>query len=129
MLLLVALVEGVLGVASEHVYLGAHGVRIAGKAGIFPPPPWLAVGGWLILDQTVLDQSIPRHLKNVQRERLDAALEKATLLFAVFGKTGLLLEKQSLKTQIICDRNLHILHTFGNTLCCFVDRCASRPKS
>ena len=112
MLLLVALVEGVLGVASVHIHLGAHGVRVASQAGIFPLQPWLAVGGWLVLDQTVLDQSIPRRLENVQHERLDAALEKATLLFAVFGKTGLLLEKQSLKTQIICDRNLHILNTF-----------------
>ena len=109
--------------------LGAHGVRIAGIAGIFPLPPWLAVGGWLVLDQTVLDQTVSRRLKNVKRESLDAALEKATLLFAVFGKTGLLLEKQSLKTQMICYRNLHILYTFGNTLCCFVDGCASRPKS
>ena len=129
MLLLVALVEGVKGVAIDNVHLSAHGVRIAGKAGVFPLPPWLAVGGWLVLDQAILDQTVPRRLKNVQRPSLDAALEKATLLFAVFGKTGLLLEKQSLKTQIICDRNLHILHTFGNTLCCFVDRCASRPKS
>ena len=91
-LLLVALVEGVLGVASEHVSLGAHGVRIAGKAGIFPPPPWLAVGGWLVLDQTVLDQTVSRRLENVQRESLDAALEKATFLFTVFGKLGLFLE-------------------------------------
>ena len=130
MLLLVALVEGVNGAAiAGPVRLSAHGVRIAGKAGVFPLPPWLAVGGWLVLDQVIRDQTVPRRLKNVQRESLDAALEKATLLFAVFGKTGLLLEKQSLKTQIICDRNLHILHTFGNTLCCFVDGCASRPKS
>ena len=78
--------------------LGAHGVRIAGIAGILPLPPWLAVGGWLVLDQTVLDQTVSRRLKNVKRESLDAALEKATLLFAVFGKTGLLLEKQSFKT-------------------------------
>ena len=129
MLLLVALVEGVLGLASEDVQLGAHGVRVAGRAGVFPLPPRLAPGGRLVLDQTFLDQTVSRRLKDVQCERLDAALEKATLLFAVFGKTGLLLEKQSLKTQIICDRNLHILHTFGNTLCCFVDGCASRPKS
>ena len=120
-LLLVALVEGVLGLASDHIHFGAHGVRIAGIAGVFPLPPWLAVGGWLVLDQTVLDQTVSRRLENVQRESLDAALEKATLLFAVFGKTGLLLEKQSLKTQMICDRNLHILHIFGNTLCCFVE--------
>ena len=121
MLLLVALVEGVNGAAIEPVRLSAHGVRIAGKAGVFPLPPWLAVGGWLVLDQAILDQTVPGRLKNVQRESLDAALEKATPLFAIFGKTVLLLEKQSLKTQIICDRNLHILRTFGNTLYCFVD--------
>ena len=121
MLLLVALVEGVLGVASVHLHLGAHGIRVASQAGIFPLQPWFAVGGWLVLDQTVLDQTVSRCLENVQRKSLDAALEKATLLFAVFGKTGLLLEKQSLKTQTICDMNLHILHTFGNTLCCSED--------
>ena len=67
MLLLVALVEGVLGVASEHVSLGAHGVRIAGKAGIFPPPTWLAVGGWLILDQQNIIPPLVLLLNNVQK--------------------------------------------------------------
>ena len=110
-----------LGLASNDVYLGAHGVRVADQAGVFPLPPRLAPGGRLVLDQTVLDQTVPRRLKDVQRESLDAALEKATPLFAIFGKTVLLLEKQSLKTQMICDRNLHILHIFGNTLCCFVE--------
>ena len=66
-LLLVALVESVLGVASVHIHLGAHGVRVASQAGIFPLQPWFAVGGWLVLDQTVLDQTVPRLLKNVQR--------------------------------------------------------------
>ena len=121
MLLLVALIEGVLGLAGEDVHLGAHGVRVAGQAGVFPLPARLAPGGRLGLDQTFLDQTVSRRLKDVQRESLDATLEKSTFLCTFFGKTGLLLEKQSLKTQIICDRNLHILHTFGNTLFCFVE--------
>ena len=112
MLHLVALVEGVLCLASEDVHLGAHGIRVAGQAGVLPLPSRLAQGGRLGFDQPLLDQTVSRCLKDVQRECLDAALEKATSLFTVFGKTGLLLEKQSLKPQIIRDRNLRILHTF-----------------
>ena len=94
-----------------------------------PPPPRLAHRGRLGLDQPILDQTVSRCLKDVQHVRLDAALEKTTFLYTVFGKAGLLLNKQSFKPQNICDRNLRILHTFGNTLCCFVEWCASRPKS
>ena len=121
MLLLVALVEGVLGLASEDVHLGANGVCVAGEAGVFPLPPRLAHGGRLCLDQPFLDQTVSRCLKDVQHVRLDAALEKTTFLYTVFGKAGLLLNKQSFKPQNICDRNLRILHTFGNTLCCSVE--------
>ena len=37
MLLLVALVECVLGTASEDVHLGANGVRVAGEAWVLSP--------------------------------------------------------------------------------------------
>ena len=53
--------------------------------------------GWLVLYQPLLYQTFSRRLKDVQGKRLDAALEKATLLFTVFGETGLLLEKQNLE--------------------------------
>ena len=112
MLLLVALVEGELGLAREDVHLGAHGVRVACEAGVLPLPPRLAPGSRLCLDQPLLNQTVSRCLKDVQSVRLDAALEKATFLFTVFGKLGLFLEDKSLnKLQILCDRYLHILHT------------------
>ena len=95
MFLLVALDEGVLRLASEDVHLGAHGVRVAGQTWVFPLPSRLAPGGWFVLDQTLFYQTVSRRLKDVQGVSLDAALEKATLLFAVFGKTGLLLKKQN----------------------------------
>ena len=95
MFLLVALDEGVLRLASEDVNLGTHGVCHASVTWVFPLKSWLAPGGWFVLDQTLFYQTISRRLKDVQGEPLDAALKKATLLFAVFGKTGLLLKKQN----------------------------------
>ena len=111
MLILVALVEGVLWLPTEDVQCSTHCVRGADHAWVFPPPPRLTPGSRLVLYQTFFDQTVSRSFKDVQRESYDAALEKATLLFALFRKTGLLLKKQSLKPQIICDRNLRILHT------------------
>ena len=92
MLLLVARDEGVLGLASEDIHLGAHGVCVAGQTRVFPLPSWLAPGGWFVLDQTLFYQTVSRRLKDVQGESLDAALKKATLLFTVLGKFRLLLE-------------------------------------
>jgi len=90
-LLLVALEEGVLGLSSEDVHLGAHGVRVAGQTRVFPLPSWLAPGGWFVLYQTFFDQTVSRRLKDVQGESLDAALKKTTFLFTVFGKFRLLI--------------------------------------
>ena len=95
MLLLVALDEGVIRLASEDVHLGAHGVCHASETWVSPLISWLAPGGWFVLDQTLFYQTVSRRLKDVQGVSLDAALEKATLLFTVFGKTGLLLKKQN----------------------------------
>ena len=111
MLVLVSIIEDVLRLASEGVQHSAHCVRMAGHAWVFPVKTRLTPGGRLVLDQPLLDQTVSRSLKDVQRECLDAALEKATLLFTFFGKTGLLLKEQSLKPKIISDKNLHILHT------------------
>ena len=92
---------------------------VADHAGVFLLLAQLTVtpGGWLVLDQSVLYQIVSRLLKDVQSKTSVAALEKATFLFTVFGKLGLFLKEQSLnKLKILCDRNLRILHTFGNTL-------------
>ena len=102
MLVLVTLVESVDSLASEVVHSCAHCVRKAGQAWVCPLRPRLTPGGRLVLDQTFLDQTVSRRLKDVQGERLNAAFEKASLLFAVFGKSGLLL-KQGFKPRIICD--------------------------
>ena len=75
------------------------------------------IGGLLVLDQSLLYQIVSRFLKDVQCKSCVATLEKATFLFTVISKLGLFLEEESLnKPQILCDRNLRILHTFGNTL-------------
>ena len=111
MLILVALVEGVLWLPADDVQHSAHCVCAADHARVFPLPARLTPGSRLVLYQTFLNQTVSRRFKDVQRESLDAAFEKATLLFALFGKTGLLLKKQILKPQIICDRNLRISHT------------------
>ena len=66
---------------------------VAGQAGVIQIQARLTEGGRLVLDQSVLYQIVSRTLKDVQRQSLDAALEKATLLFTVFGKLGLLLQK------------------------------------
>ena len=95
MFFLVALDEGVLRLASEDVNLGAHSVCHASVTWVFPLQSRLAPGGWFVLDQTLFYQTVSRRLKDVQGVSLDAALEKATLLFTVFGKTGLLLKKQN----------------------------------
>ena len=92
MLLLVAIYEGVLDLASEDVHLGAHGVRIAGKAGVNSCQISLAPGGWFVFYQPFLYQPIPRILKDVQCNTTDAALEKSAPLPTFVGKTGLLLE-------------------------------------
>ena len=91
LLLLVALHESVLDLASLSVHLGAHGIRHAIQAGVFPLPSRLAPGGRLVFYQPFFDQRVPRRLIDVQGKRLDAALEKATSLSTVFSKTGLLL--------------------------------------
>ena len=112
MLILVALVEGVLWLPADDVQCSAHSVCVADHARVFPLPARLTPGSRLVLYQTFLDQTVSRRFKDVQRESLDAAFEKATLLFTFFGKTGFLLKEQSLKPKIISDRNLQILHTF-----------------
>ena len=66
---------------------------VAGHAGIFPIRARFTQGGRLVLDQSLLYQTVSRLLKGVQRDILDTAFEKATLLFTVFRKLGLLLEK------------------------------------
>ena len=91
LLLLVALHESVLDLASLSVHLGAHGIRHAIQAGVFPLPSRLAPRGWFVFYQPFFDQRVPRRLIDVQGKRLDAALEKATSLSTVFSKTGLLL--------------------------------------
>ena len=91
LLLLVALHESVLDLASLSVHLGAHGIRHANQAGVFPLPSRLAPGGWLVFYQPFFDQPVPRRLIDVQGKRLDATLEKTTSLPTFFGKTGLLL--------------------------------------
>ena len=86
--------------------------HVAGQAGVFLLLTQLTEGGRLVFDQSLLYQIVSRTLKDVQRQILDAALEKATFLFTVFGKLGLFLEDKSLnKLQILCDMYLHILHT------------------
>ena len=92
---------------------------VADLAGVFLLSACLTVthGSWRVLDQPLLYQIVSRLLKDVQRKTSVAALEKATFLFTVISKLGLFLEEESLnKPQILCDRNLRILHTFGNTL-------------
>ena len=111
MLLLVAIYEGVLDLASEDVHLGAHGVRIASKAGVLPHQRRLAPGGWFVFYQLVFYyQSVPRFLKRVQAKRLDATLENSKLLPTVFGKTGLFLEIEILYVRC-CVMNLRRVHT------------------
>ena len=70
---------------------------VASQAGVFLPPARLTPGGRLVLDQSLLYQTVSRRLKNIQCESLDAALEKTTPLFTVFGKLRLFLEEQRLK--------------------------------
>ena len=60
---------------------------------VFPIQALRTHGGWLVLDQSLLYQSVSGRLKDVQPESLDAALEIATFLFTVFGKLGLFLQK------------------------------------
>ena len=64
---------------------------VAGRTGVLQAR--LTHGGWLVVDQSLLYQTVSRTLKDVYCEGLDAALEKATLLFTVFGKLGLFLQK------------------------------------
>ena len=59
LLLLVALHESVLDLASLSVHLGAHGIRHANQAGVFPLPSRLAPGGWLVFYQPFFDQPVP----------------------------------------------------------------------
>ena len=92
MLLLVAPYESVLGLATFNVLLGAHCIRHANHAGVFPVQARLAPGGWLVFYQPFFYQTVPRSLKDVQGPILDATLEKSTSLSTIFGKTGLLLE-------------------------------------
>ena len=91
-LLLVFLYEGVPDLASFDILLGAHGVRLASQTWVFPVQARLAQGGWLVFYQPFLYQLVPRIFKDVQAIMHDATLEKATLLFTVFCKTGLLLK-------------------------------------
>ena len=57
-LLLVVFYEGVLLLSSFDVHLGAHGVRIASHAGVFPVVAGLAQVGWLVLYQPFLYQPV-----------------------------------------------------------------------
>ena len=110
MLLLVAIYEGVLDLASEDVHLGAHGVRIASKAGVNSCQISLAPGGWFVFYQPRCYQKVPRILKHVQAKRLDATLENSKLLSTVFGETGLFLEIKILNYRC-CVMNLRRVHT------------------
>ena len=77
---------------------------VAGQAWVCLLTARLTQGGRRVLDQSLLYKIVSGRLKGVQRHSLDAALEKATLLFTVLGKLGLFLEEQSLnKPQILCD--------------------------
>ena len=114
MLVLVSIIEDVLRLASEGVQHSAHCVRMASHAWIFPVKTRLTPGGRLVLDQPFLDQTVSRRLKDVQCGRLDAAFEKATLLFAVFGKFGLLLKKQNIKPFVT---ETYVFCTLFETLC------------
>ena len=90
-LLLVFLYEGVPDLASFVVHLGAHGVRSASQTWVFPAKANLAPGGWFVFNQPLLDQIIPICFIDVQAKSRDATFEKATPLFTVFGKAGMLL--------------------------------------
>ena len=57
-LLLVGLYEGVLGLSSLEVHLGAHSVHIASHAGVFPAQARLAKVGWLVFYQPFLYQPV-----------------------------------------------------------------------
>ena len=89
--LLVFLFEGVPDLSSFVVHLGAHGVRSASQTWVFPAKANLAPGGWFVFYQPFLYQIIPICFIDVQAKRRDATFEKATLLFTVFGKAGMLL--------------------------------------
>ena len=90
-LLLVFLYEGVPDLSSFVVHLGAHGVRSASQTWVFPAKANLAPGGWFVFYQPFLYQIIPICFIDVQAKRRDATFEKATPLFTVFGKAGMLL--------------------------------------
>ena len=100
LLLLVALHESVLDLASLSVHLGAHGIRQANQAGVFPLPSRLAPRGWFVFYQPFFDQPVPRRLIDVQGKRSDAILEEAALLSTRFGESGLLLENCILKLYV-----------------------------
>ena len=79
LLLLVALHESVLDLASLSVHLGAHGIRHAIQAGVFPLPSRLAPRGWFVFYQPFFYQHIPSPFKNREVPIPDATFEKATL--------------------------------------------------
>ena len=86
LVLLVAFQEGVLGLASGDVQLGAHGICVAEVAGILSLKAGLAPEGRLGLDQPVLDQTVSCFLKDVQSVFLNAAFETASSFSAFFCK-------------------------------------------
>ena len=65
---------------------------LASQTWVFLVQAGHAQGGWLVFYQPFLYQLVPRIFKDVQAIMHDATLEKATLLFTVFCKTGLLLK-------------------------------------
>ena len=62
----------------------AHGISAAGRAGIVRSR--LAIRGYFVFNQTLLDQFVSRCFKDIQIMHLNATLEKALILSAVLGK-------------------------------------------
>ena len=88
-LLLVSVYEGVPDLASCHVNVGAHTVRIASRARAFPfPSPKVAPVGWLVFYQPFHYKLVPRCLKSGQVKALDTTFEKPTLFSTGFCKIG-----------------------------------------
>ena len=82
-----ALDERVLDLASDLVYLGAHGIGGAGVTVVWTRVTnGLAEGGWFVLNQPIQDQLVSSSLKDVHIIHLNAAFEKTSSFSAFFGK-------------------------------------------
>ena len=98
MVFLRALDERVLDLASDLVYLGAHGIGGAGVTVVWTRVTnGLAKGGWFVLNQPILNQGVSSILKDVQIVHLNAAFEKASSFSAFFSKLCFFLKKKVIK--------------------------------